>query len=334
VARTPTQQVRAGAPKWQTLAAGTPARQRGVRDQGRKTADRLLQAGLEEFNERGFHALHVDDVVRRAQTSHGTFYLYFSGKEELFKTLLATALREMQIITAEFPLVTRNMAGREALQGWVRAYCEAYAKNAAVMRVLSQDALVDTEFGGDGLQSMFRLAEAITAGMTAGLQDGLERRSDLTAIACAVLLERVNFLLSIGVIMPKADLEDRLSAIIYSAFTARSPAGTQRGNASHGGQPWWQTAAGTGGLAAENLPAADVVREPTAGGAPTTNGVGKRVVRAQRLADSRQRPGAALACHLTGSSGRTRIPDLHEGELDDHGGNTREGGKSRVGQAG
>jgi AcrR family transcriptional regulator len=41
----------------------------------------------------------VDDLVRRAQTSHGTLYLYLSSKEDLFKALLRDARHEMKIIT-------------------------------------------------------------------------------------------------------------------------------------------------------------------------------------------------------------------------------------------
>ena len=46
---------------------------------------KLLEAGLAEFDENGFQAVRVDDIVRRAKTSHGTFYLYFANKEDLFK---------------------------------------------------------------------------------------------------------------------------------------------------------------------------------------------------------------------------------------------------------
>ena len=77
---------------------------------------KLLEAGLAEFDERGFQAVRVDDVVRRANTSHGTFYLYFSNKDDLFKTLLRDALDDMQVITDDFPVVTRNESGRAALR--------------------------------------------------------------------------------------------------------------------------------------------------------------------------------------------------------------------------
>jgi DNA-binding MarR family transcriptional regulator len=82
--------------------------------------------------------MSVDDVVRRAQTSHGSFYLYFPDKEDLFKALPRDALHEMKIITDEFPVVTRNEAGQATLRGWVQRFCDIYLAHAAVIRVLSQ----------------------------------------------------------------------------------------------------------------------------------------------------------------------------------------------------
>jgi AcrR family transcriptional regulator len=49
-----------------------------------------VEAALAEFGEHGFQAVRVDDIVRRAQTSHGTFYLYFANKEDLFKVCQGT----------------------------------------------------------------------------------------------------------------------------------------------------------------------------------------------------------------------------------------------------
>ncbi len=189
---------------------------------------KLLEAGLIEFDERGFQAVRVDDVVRRAKTSHGTFYLYFANKDDLFKTLLRDALHEMEIITGDFPVVTRNEAGREALRAWVRRFCDTYAAHATVIRILSQADIVGEEVWGDGLQLFFRLAEAITQGMTAastaghaaGQEGGLPEHAELTAVACLMMLERVNYLLSVEVRLPREEMVDRLSAIIYAAFNS------------------------------------------------------------------------------------------------------------------
>src|SRR5256884_2801280 len=146
---------------------GRPTQDRELRAQGRQTLHNLLEAGLAEFDERGFQAVRVDDIVRRAQISHGTFYLYFANKDDFFKALLRDALHDMGVITDAFPVVTRNDAGRAALRQWVHTFCETYAAHAAVIRILSQADVVGEEVWGDGLQLLFRLAEAITQGMTA-----------------------------------------------------------------------------------------------------------------------------------------------------------------------
>jgi AcrR family transcriptional regulator len=235
-----------GRPKRPSLGGGRPAQDRELRAQGRQTVRRLLEAGLAEFDERGFQAVRVDDIVRRARTSHGTFYLYFSNKDDFFKALLRDALHDMGVITDAFPVVTRNDAGRAALRQWVYTFCETYSAHAAVIRILSQADVVGEEVWGDGLQLLFRLAEAITQGMTAaspGWRTAGEGQpasrgqatddaagdapaaapaghAELTAVACLMMLERVNYLLSVEVRLPKDEMVDRLAAIIYAAFAS------------------------------------------------------------------------------------------------------------------
>src|SRR5499427_3765968 len=242
-----------GRPKRPSLGGGRPAQDRELRAQGRQTVRRLLEAGLAEFDERGFQAVRVDDIVRRARTSHGTFYLYFSNKDDFFKALLRDALHDMAVITDAFPVVTRNDAGRAALRQWVHSFCDTYAAHAPVIRTLSQADLVGEEVWGDGLQLLFRLAEAITQGMTAasplwqsiataGDSDGVASgrgaadgtaddrgatgggtaapagHAELTAVACLMMLERVNYLLSVEVRLPRDEMVDRITAIIFAAF--------------------------------------------------------------------------------------------------------------------
>jgi AcrR family transcriptional regulator len=212
-----------------SIDGGTPAQERELGRQGRETVRKLIEAALAEFDEKGFQEVRVDDVVRRAKTSHGTFYLYFANKDDLFRTMLRDALRDMEMITGDFPVVTRNDAGREALRTWVSKFCETYAAHAAVLRILSSADDVNDEVYGDGLQLSFRVAEAMTQGMTAaaaaargGSGDGGEvpAHAELTAFACLMMLERVNYLLSVEVRLPRDEMVDRLSAIIYAAFQA------------------------------------------------------------------------------------------------------------------
>jgi AcrR family transcriptional regulator len=211
------------------MDGGTPALERELGRQGRETVRKLLEAAQAEFDDKGFQAVRVDDVVRRAKTSHGTFYLYFANKDDLYRTLLRDALHDMEIITGDFPVVTRNEAGREALRNWVAQFFDTYAAHAPVIRILSSADDVNDEVYGEGLQVFFRVAEAITQGMTAARAAGREasdqdgggpEHAELTAVACLMMLERVNYLMSVEVRLPRAEMIDRISAIIYAAFNS------------------------------------------------------------------------------------------------------------------
>lgn len=50
--------------------------------------EEILEAALDEFNERGFDAARMEDVARRAGISKAGVYLYFPSKEALLKALI------------------------------------------------------------------------------------------------------------------------------------------------------------------------------------------------------------------------------------------------------
>jgi AcrR family transcriptional regulator len=54
--------------------------------------EEILAAALESFAAKGFAATRIEDVAARAGISKGTLYLYFDGKEELFKAVVRQAL--------------------------------------------------------------------------------------------------------------------------------------------------------------------------------------------------------------------------------------------------
>src|SRR5215813_9224941 len=62
-------------------------------------AAELLAAAYEVFAERGYAATRLEDVAARAGVTKGTMYLYFDGKEALFKELVRrTALPAVESV--------------------------------------------------------------------------------------------------------------------------------------------------------------------------------------------------------------------------------------------
>ena len=202
-----------------SLGGGMPAQDRELRAQGRETVRKLLEAGIIEFEERGFVGVRVDDVVKRAGISHGTFYLYFSNKEDLFKALLRDALHDMEIVAGDFPVVTSDGTGLAVLRQWVRKFSAAYAAHGTVLRTLVS-ANAPMEIFTDGLQLFYSMTQAMTTGMTAAAAAAgrHQENAELTAFACIMMIERVNFVMTTEVPLPADAMADKIADILFAAF--------------------------------------------------------------------------------------------------------------------
>lgn len=211
-----------------SLGGGTPAQDRELRAQGRETVRKLLEAGLIEFKERGFEGVRVDDVVQRAGISHGTFYLYFSNKEDLFKALLRDALHDMEIVAGDFPVVTDDETGLTVLRQWVRKFFTVYEAHSTVLRTLSS-ASAPGEMFSDALKLFYSITESMTTGMTAAaVKAGRHQANpELTAFACMMMLEKVNFVATTDimlpadedVVLPVDEMANTIADIMFAAFS-------------------------------------------------------------------------------------------------------------------
>jgi AcrR family transcriptional regulator len=156
-----------------------------------------------------------------AGTSHGTFYQYFSSKDDLLATLIAEALRDMDAVVAAFPTVVSGAAGQAALVSWVRRFGRTYAQHATAFQRLSSADADDRGLRRAGLRLLWQFADAITQGMsTAASSPYPGERAELTGLLCAMMLERMNYLISVGVAVDTQQLAERLAAIIMAAFAA------------------------------------------------------------------------------------------------------------------
>src|ERR1700758_5488820 len=52
----------------------------------------ILEAAVRVFAHKGFAATRMDDIARAAGVTKGTIYLYFDGKEAVFKMLVRQSL--------------------------------------------------------------------------------------------------------------------------------------------------------------------------------------------------------------------------------------------------
>ena len=98
------------------------------------TRQRILEAAVSLFAERGIEATSMRDIAAAVGITEGAVYRHFTGKGELVGEIFAT---NYQALGAE---MRKRSDGAATLRGkvaaMVRACCELYDANEAVFRVL------------------------------------------------------------------------------------------------------------------------------------------------------------------------------------------------------
>jgi AcrR family transcriptional regulator len=83
-----------------------PAQKKNVpirRDPAR-TRERILQAAIGEFSEKGLDGARVDEIARRSRANKRLIYHYFGNKEELFLAVLEHAYDDIRRAEASLNL--------------------------------------------------------------------------------------------------------------------------------------------------------------------------------------------------------------------------------------
>ncbi len=109
---------------------GEPTRSRDLRSRGRETVGRLLRAGHEVVEERGHDNARVDDIVERADVSHGTFYLYFRDREDLLSSLVRLVAESVRPLADDLPAVPDTAS----LAAWFELAEVAFDRHVEVLR--------------------------------------------------------------------------------------------------------------------------------------------------------------------------------------------------------
>jgi AcrR family transcriptional regulator len=100
----------APAPRWQRRKDARPSE--------------ILAAAMEAFVEHGYAATKLEDVARRAGVTKGTLYIYFEGKEALFKAVVRESI--VPILTtaeqlAQDPSADPELLLRQLVSHWWQA---------------------------------------------------------------------------------------------------------------------------------------------------------------------------------------------------------------------
>lgn len=147
-------------------------------ERGRATKRALLEAGEKLFGQDGYHETSVADLTREADVGHGTFYLYFEGKKELFRELIRHLSHELRsaIARAVEGVEDRFEVERIGFETFFRFTLE----HRDLYTVVHQAAAVDPALSRWYYR---RLGEGYTEGLAAAAAEGQIRDLDPEAMA-------------------------------------------------------------------------------------------------------------------------------------------------------
>ncbi|MBC8241235.1 MAG: TetR family transcriptional regulator [Alphaproteobacteria bacterium] len=100
---------------------------------------RILDAALGEFSEKGLGGARVDDIARRASVNKRMLYHYFGNKDDLFLAVLEFAYREIR--SAEMALNLDNLSPEEGMRRLVAFTYDYFIKAPYFINLLNSENL-------------------------------------------------------------------------------------------------------------------------------------------------------------------------------------------------
>ena len=177
------------------------------------TRDRLLEAARDTFSSLGYLATRVDDIVRHAGTSHGTFYTYFKDKKavlvglttEIAHSLYGAALAP----TLEFD---RAPTPRDLVRARIASFLGVYRRHWGVIRSWTQAEGVHPDVEQAKSKIRRAIAVAVAELLNRDQQRGLlvsDLRTDFVATALVAMTEGfANDRFASGALITDRDLDD------------------------------------------------------------------------------------------------------------------------------
>jgi AcrR family transcriptional regulator len=173
------------------LAEDPPAT--GRQRQAAETRQHLLDVACEVFEERGYLSTSVGAITERAATAHGTFYLYFKNKEDVFCQVMETVIVNELAASSSLP---EGIEPRDGVERVIRGFVTAYRPRVGLWRAVLEGMLGSTRIRELWLDLRRSLVHGIAAVLEEECRRGLTRPMDphMTAYAIAAMTEWFSFM--------------------------------------------------------------------------------------------------------------------------------------------
>jgi AcrR family transcriptional regulator len=109
---------------------------RGVRGEGRVTANLIRQVALDLFSDIGYEATTMRGIARAVGVMPGSIYNHYPSKEEILWDIVRTAMEDLERLQEDADDPAADPRGR--LRGFVERHVEFHARRASEARIVNR----------------------------------------------------------------------------------------------------------------------------------------------------------------------------------------------------
>ena len=140
-------------------------------EKARATRERILDAAAKVFASKGYHETRVDDIVDASETSKGSVYFYFPGKQQIFLALVDQFADLLQRRLAE--AIAEEDDGVCRVNAALKACLETFGRYRGLAKILLIQAVgLGTVFEEKRLEIHERFATMIESHLNQAVAEG------------------------------------------------------------------------------------------------------------------------------------------------------------------
>ena len=162
----------------------------------KKRAD-ILEAAIDVFAEKGYHATKISDIAAILKMGHGTFYRYFKNKFDIFNAIADDLINQVgSVVANEAPTESNDVASyRDQIQRIGKGLFNIFIKDARIFRIAFYELLGVDATLNDKLENAMKLFDLYTE---AYLKNGVEKGFFKPDLDTEVLAKAINAMIFVS----------------------------------------------------------------------------------------------------------------------------------------
>ncbi|WP_409342421.1 TetR/AcrR family transcriptional regulator [Paenibacillus sp. MBLB4367] len=99
--------------------------------------NKIIEAAVKLFSELGYYRTSMDDIAKQANVAKGTLYYHFSGKSELFESIVTEGFRILKTEIAE--VLDRHRDTDDQIRLIVQKHVEVFLTYSELVHIISKE---------------------------------------------------------------------------------------------------------------------------------------------------------------------------------------------------